>query len=104
MKKRRLVDITRGNVLDDERAGREMRRNIVAKKRMPGNRARARAFRPDRGKMTFARAMRADDHRRTMWPLRPAIHERERFRIRRAFEKIVAAKTLFVREIEGKLS
>src|SRR5262252_8430024 len=104
MKERSLLAGPGPQVLDHERAGGERRRKGCRRDGMARDRPGARDLGPDRGEMALARAFGADQ--RDCWrrPVRPAVDQRERARIRGTGEKILAAEAFVEAEREGELA
>ena len=66
--------------------------------------ARPRRFRPDRGEMALARAFRPDQRDDPIRPIRPALDQRQRGRVRGPAQEILAREAFGMIEREHELT
>ena len=104
MEERAFVDRPGGDVLHDQRAGRERRGQACFLQRARRDEPRARSLRPDGREMALARTLRTGEHDRTVRPVRPGLDQRKRCRVRRAAQEILAREALRVVERKGELT
>ena len=92
MEQRALVETAGLEIFNHQRAGRQRRRQIAVLEQLRRQHPRARSLRPDRGEMGFARSFRPDQRHHAVRPIRPALDQRQRRRVRRAGQEILARK------------